>query len=66
MTPFVGPLHGLRGASASQSDDLDTLKTLIDDGKVGVTLDRRFGLGEAAEALAYLASGQARGIVITP
>jgi NADPH:quinone reductase-like Zn-dependent oxidoreductase len=67
MSPFVGPLHGLRGASGAQDDDLDTMKALIDDGKVGVTLDRTFRLEEAAEALAYLASGRARGrIVITP
>jgi NADPH:quinone reductase-like Zn-dependent oxidoreductase len=67
MSPFVGPLHGFRGASGARTDDLGLLKALIDDGKLRVTVDRTFPLEEAGAAIEYLASGQARGrIFVTP
>ena len=67
MSPFVGPLHGFRGASGATTDDLGLLKALIDDGKLRVTVDRAFPLEEAGAAIDYLASGRALGrIVVTP
>ncbi|HYJ61660.1 MAG TPA: NAD(P)-dependent alcohol dehydrogenase [Actinomycetota bacterium] len=66
-TPFVGPLHGLRGANARNDGDMDVLSGLIENGHLRVTVDRAFPLEEAGAAIAYLASGRARGrIVITP
>lgn len=65
--PFVGPLHAFRGAGAETAGDMAILAGLIEEGKLRVVVDRVFGLEEASAAIAYLASGQARGrIVLTP
>ena len=44
--------------------DLLTLKELIEAGKVTPVIDRTYPLGEAAEAVRYLAQGHARGKVV--
>jgi NADPH:quinone reductase-like Zn-dependent oxidoreductase len=57
----------LGGLSAKTSQkDLDTLKELIEAGKIFPAIDRRYPLSETAEALRYLGAGHARAkIVIT-
>jgi len=45
-------------------DDLATLGTLMQSGKLTPVIDRRYQLSEAAEALRYLEKGHARGKVV--
>jgi NADPH:quinone reductase-like Zn-dependent oxidoreductase len=46
--------------------DLDTLKELIEDGRITPVIERTYALHEAAEAIRHLETGHARGkIVIT-
>jgi NADPH:quinone reductase-like Zn-dependent oxidoreductase len=53
------------GVAAKRSQkDLIVLKELVEAGKVVPVIDRRFPLGEAAEALRYLGEGHARGKVV--
>jgi NADPH:quinone reductase-like Zn-dependent oxidoreductase len=68
---LLGPLLSkkggktLGGVSAKQSQtDLVYLKELIQAGKVVPVIDRRFTLGETADALRYLGAGHARGKVV--
>jgi NADPH:quinone reductase-like Zn-dependent oxidoreductase len=50
----------------SNQEDLVTLKDLMESGKIVPVIDRRYELGEAAEAMKYLVDGHTRGkIVIT-
>ncbi|HEX9635116.1 MAG TPA: NAD(P)-dependent alcohol dehydrogenase [Candidatus Limnocylindria bacterium] len=46
------------------TDDLLTLKELIETGKVRPVIDRTYPLSETAEAVRYLETGQARGKVV--
>jgi NADPH:quinone reductase-like Zn-dependent oxidoreductase len=49
------------------TDDLAVLAELLDAGTVKSVVERRYDLGRAPEALAYLGEGHARGkVVITP
>ena len=60
---FVG--QTLRGLNSKvKHEDLVTLRDLIEAGKVTPAIDRTFELSEAAEAIRYLESGQARGKII--
>ena len=53
-------------ASKENQEDLQTLRELVESGKVTPVIDRTYPLSEVPEAIRYLASGQARGkIVIT-
>jgi NADPH:quinone reductase-like Zn-dependent oxidoreductase len=53
------------GVSAKPNqEDLAFLKGLLEAGKVVPVIDRRYPLGEAAEALRYLGEGHARGKVV--
>ena len=45
-------------------DDLATLATLMQGGRVTPVIDRTYKLSEAAEALRYLEKGHARGKVV--
>ena len=55
----------LGGVSAKQSQaDLETLKELIETGKIKPVIDKRFPLNQAAEALRYLGTGHARAKVV--
>jgi NADPH:quinone reductase-like Zn-dependent oxidoreductase len=45
-------------------DDLVTVGELIDSGAVRPVIDRRYSLSEAADALAYVGQGHARGKVV--
>jgi NADPH:quinone reductase-like Zn-dependent oxidoreductase len=46
------------------NEDLRFLQRLLEDGRIKSLIDRRFGLGEVAEALRYLEQGRARGKVV--
>jgi len=46
------------------TEDLNSLRELLETGKVGPVIDRKFPLSEAPEALAYLGEGHARGKVV--
>jgi NADPH:quinone reductase-like Zn-dependent oxidoreductase len=50
--------------SASNQDDLITLKELVESGRVTPVIDRTYPLRETAEAFRYLDQGHARGKVI--
>ena len=54
-------------AAKINTDDLGVLAELLEAGTVKSVVDRRYDLGRAPEALAYLGEGHARGkLVITP
>ncbi|MFI2362013.1 NAD(P)-dependent alcohol dehydrogenase [Promicromonospora sp. NPDC019610] len=65
LGPVVGGLTGARmGTFAwhpNRRADLDELATLLVSGAVRPVVDRRYGLGDAAEAFDRLATGAARG-----
>src|SRR5918994_3425752 len=50
--------------STERQQDLLTLKTLIEEGKLAPVIDRTFTLGEAPQAIRYLEQGHARGKVV--
>ena len=50
--------------SHASGEDLATIAGLLESGKVRSVIDRRYPLAEAAEAMAYLEAGRARGKVI--
>ncbi len=55
----------LVGILAKRSkEDLTTLSKLMESGRVSPVIDRRFRLGEAAEAIRHLEKGHARGKVV--
>jgi NADPH:quinone reductase-like Zn-dependent oxidoreductase len=63
LSPFVS--QRLRPLiSAQKKEDLETLKELIEAGKVTPVLDRRYPLSGAAEAIRYLEKGLARGVSV--
>jgi NADPH:quinone reductase-like Zn-dependent oxidoreductase len=45
-------------------DDLETLRGLLESGRVTPVIDRHYPLDDAAEAIRYLETGRARGKVI--
>lgn len=63
MSETGGKKMGGVRAKRSQKD-LAFLKELLEAGKVVPVIDRRYPLGEAAEALRYLGEGHARGKVV--
>jgi len=50
--------------SKENRGDLETLRALIEDGKVTPVVDRTFALNEAADAIRYLEEGHPRGKVV--
>lgn len=52
MTPFM---------TRPRREDLMALKELIEAGKVTPVIERRYALGEAAEAARHVAQGHAQG-----
>jgi NADPH:quinone reductase-like Zn-dependent oxidoreductase len=50
--------------STSSKDDLVTLSELLDAGKITPVIDRTYPLSEAAQAIAYLEEGHAKGKVV--
>jgi NADPH:quinone reductase-like Zn-dependent oxidoreductase len=68
---LLGPLLSWTGGKKmgsmmthSNQKDLVFLKKLLEAGKVVPVIDRRYPLGEVAEAIRYLAEGHARGKVV--
>ena len=68
---LIGPMMSetdgrkMSGVSAKRSqDDLVFIKELFEAGKIKSVIDKRYPLGEAAEALRYLGAGHARGKVV--
>lgn len=50
--------------SDMNGSDLETLRELIEAGRVKPVVERRYGLGEVADALRYLGEGHAQGKVV--
>jgi len=55
---------GQLGVSKPNQRDLVCMKELLEEGKVVPVIDRRYPLGETAEALRYFGEGHARGKVV--
>lgn len=64
MLPLIGGKR-MRGLIAKmKNEDLRFLKDLLEAGKVVPVIDRRYRLGEMAEAIRYLEEGHAQGKVV--
>jgi len=63
LSPFVSQ-RLVPFLSKGSAEDLALLKTLAEEGKIRPVIDRQYALSEAAAALTYAATGQARGKVI--
>jgi NADPH:quinone reductase-like Zn-dependent oxidoreductase len=68
---LLGPWISLTGnrrmgnlSSRPSRSDLEVVKGLIETGKVRPVIDRRFPLGQVAEAIRYYGEGHARGKVV--
>jgi NADPH:quinone reductase-like Zn-dependent oxidoreductase len=63
LSPFVGQRLGTFVATQT-SDDLDTLRTLIEEGAVTPVIDRVCALSEIPDAMRDLVAGRVRGKVV--
>jgi NADPH:quinone reductase-like Zn-dependent oxidoreductase len=63
LSPFVSQKFGMILAELNK-DDLATLGTLMQSGKVTPVIDRRYKLSEVPAAIRYLEEGHARGKVV--
>jgi NADPH:quinone reductase-like Zn-dependent oxidoreductase len=63
LSPFVRQRRR-RYVSAANRADLETLKTLCDNGKLKPVIDRTYPLEETPDALRYIDGGHARGKVV--
>src|SRR6267378_4761251 len=63
LSPFVSQKFGMILAELNR-DDLATLGTLMQSGKVTPVIDRRYKLSEVPTAIRYLEEGHARGKVV--
>ena len=56
----------MRNTDVTQANqtDLESLKELLEAGKVVSVIDRAYPLGEVADAIRYLEEGHARGKVV--
>jgi NADPH:quinone reductase-like Zn-dependent oxidoreductase len=63
LSPFVSQKFGMMLTDLNK-EDLATLGTLMQSGKVTPVIDRRYKLSEAPTALRYLEAGHARGKVV--
>lgn len=52
------------GRAPSKREAMATLRELLESGQIAPVIDRAYPLAEAADALGYLASGQAKGRVV--
>lgn len=65
--PFTPHLPDANFSTPDKKALMETLRDLLEAGKITPIIDRTFPLGEAPQALHYLMAGQARGrIVLTP
>jgi NADPH:quinone reductase-like Zn-dependent oxidoreductase len=61
----IGRSHSVKFFVAKVgTDDLSQLAGMMQDGRLRSVIDRRFGLGDATEAIRYLGEGHARGKVV--
>jgi len=63
LSPFMSQKFGMMLAELN-GDDLAVMAGLMQSGKVTPVIDRTYKMSEAAEALAYLEKGHARGKVV--
>jgi NADPH:quinone reductase-like Zn-dependent oxidoreductase len=63
LSPFVGQKLGT-WISKEREEDLETLRELLEAGKLTPVVDRTFPLREVPEAIRYLREGRARGKVV--
>lgn len=63
LAPFVKQRMGFFMAKINR-DDLSALAELMESGKVTPVIDRTYSLSDAADAIAYLEKGHARGKVV--
>jgi NADPH:quinone reductase-like Zn-dependent oxidoreductase len=63
LSPFVSQELVMIMAQLNQ-EDLNLLRNLMQEGKVTPVIDRRYGLSQVPEAIAYVEEGHARGKVI--
>jgi NADPH:quinone reductase-like Zn-dependent oxidoreductase len=63
LSPFVRQRLGT-WISMEREEDLETLRELLEAGKVTPVVDRAFPLSEVPEAIRYLREGRARGKVV--
>jgi NADPH:quinone reductase-like Zn-dependent oxidoreductase len=63
LSPFVGQKLGTF-ISKERNEDLHSLKTLIESGKVTPVIDRTYPLDEVPDAIRYLHEGHARGKIV--
>jgi NADPH:quinone reductase-like Zn-dependent oxidoreductase len=64
ISPFVSQKFTMLMADANKTSDLDTLRDLMQAGKLTPVVDRQYTLNEAPAAMRYLEQGHARGKVI--
>jgi NADPH:quinone reductase-like Zn-dependent oxidoreductase len=64
ISPFVSQKVGMLMANANSNDDLNTLRDLMQAGKLTPVIDRQYPLNETPAAMRYLEQGHARGKVI--
>ncbi len=55
---------GAMGTMKPNKEDLVFIKELVETGKLVPVIDRKYTLGEVAEAIRYLEEGHARGKVV--
>jgi NADPH:quinone reductase-like Zn-dependent oxidoreductase len=63
-TRFIGSRRGTLGIGRYRKEDLVLVKGLVDAGKYRPVIDRTYSLDEAAEANAYVETGQKTGNVV--
>lgn len=63
LSPFMSQ-HIVTFLAELNQSDLDALATLAREGKLTAAIDRRYSLDRAADAIAYVEEGHARGKVI--
>ena len=64
LSPFVGQRLGGLWVATTSTADLDTLRTLIEDGSVTPAIDRVCALSELPDAMRDLEAGRVRGKVV--
>jgi NADPH:quinone reductase-like Zn-dependent oxidoreductase len=64
ISPFVSQKLISFLADANKTDDLDTLRDLMQAGKLTPVIDRQYRLSETPAAIRYLETGHARGKVV--
>lgn len=64
ISPFVSQHYAFFIADANRTADLESLRDLLQAGKLKPVIDRQYSLNEAPAAMRYLEAGHARGKVV--